>query len=1274
MKRGLFIIITAILVILSLTACFNSNKGGEEFFINVPEEPILAELGSYDLPKFVVVDKDNLIKAGYQVIVKKVVDPNGKEVKIAYNKINATVTGVYTIVYTEVNGKVADAELKVNFADRTAPVLDIKDEALPQYYIQGMRYTLPVYSLSGDPALEKCYIKVYYLAETGGEKTEVTVTDGAFTVEYNKGFYQILIHAEDATGNAKDYTFNIEATGPSEIVEGKIIYSDEPFGVSQLSLLWSVWSIEYSTEKAWENEAGSIKVTASSGGTDYLILSKLIQKNVKAYDSLVMRVYNANDYEVYTGCAWFGDTVLAPNAWTEVVLSLSDLNTLGSHPSVQGLKPTSANLENLSIRFWNDYKSNTLTAGSELYVSAMYADNRGTSGPSEVKDDVIAYYDEMWGASQGSFFWPDCNKQQYVTDVKYGNEAGSLKITCLKDKQDWNYYILNNPSITDVSKYDFIEFYVYNPTANDFLIQLLWCGDTTCKAGEWTLVRFPVSLIKEGVTDVNNVKIPATDITNLSLCIWTKNMTKGDCIYFSQMKGGYSTDVEPEPNPEPLPEELNYLPKYDGNYSIVDCGDGTYMMHISGTDATAFESYCNTVLANGFEKKSQRSEANNAFATFTSESKYIYVYFTAYNSEIRVMTGPVESLLPEDCSTEASKTVTPYIASIPQPAQGEGYIVRLPDGRFIIQDGGYEGDDRVYNTIRELVGDEEIVIAAWFISHPHADHYPAFIDFIKEHADDSDVTIEKVVYNYGHIDMLTSDVTEGDPVPTEDFLALSQALATYTPGVPVFRAHTGQIIDFGCATVEILYTIEDHIPTTITNPNDSSMVIRIEIGEDSVIFLNDTCYASGPILHNLWGEWLKTDIVQIAHHGMWPSVESIYHDIQAEVVIVPNLCKYFKNYIADSRWVTVIDAALSYAKDLYVSGDKIVVHELPYVVQNNKGEMYDYIINYTGRDDYKGFDGYDMQEGDIAPFDKFVDGYTSIGTSYGTAEYTTEQKFGDEAGSLKLTVAKDSEVYLTINFPYTTDLSEYDYIVFNVYNPTDADIKAGICWAGDTVCKAGQWTEIRVPVSNFGLSKIHNLAGKVLPINNICGIALRLISGFEVNDVFYISAVRAEKNPEKEPVTEDVVTKFDSTEDLSTINVYWGTAHTVSIDNTVKHGDDKGSLKVVAASTSFNYVIINNPYNTDFSAYDYISFWVYNPGSTDFSMGTTWAADTVCKAGEWTEVKITKAMFESGKVVDMNSNVLSMSNITKLPLRLISNLAVGDIFYISSVRGGMDTE
>ena len=165
MKRCLAILLTVLMVLMSFTACSYIKgllPGGgptpddsgsvpvESLKINVPSDPIEAELGSFDLPKYQVINEENLIKAGYEVIVKKVLDPNGNEVTVAYNKINATVTGVYTITYGVVEGDVADAELKVSFADRTAPTIDNKDDAIPKYYIQSMSYALPVYQRRQD--------------------------------------------------------------------------------------------------------------------------------------------------------------------------------------------------------------------------------------------------------------------------------------------------------------------------------------------------------------------------------------------------------------------------------------------------------------------------------------------------------------------------------------------------------------------------------------------------------------------------------------------------------------------------------------------------------------------------------------------------------------------------------------------------------------------------------------------------------------------------------------------------------------------------------------------------------------------------------------------------------------------------------------------------------------------------------------------------------------------------------------------------------------------
>ena len=140
MKRILTIVLAVLLVAMSLSAC---SMFGPKLAINAPSETLTAELGSFDLPKYQVIDEEGLILSEYSVIVKKVVDPNGAEVKVAYNKINATIRGVYTITYGVAEGNVDDVEVKVEFDDKTAPYLEMDNTTLPKYFIKGMVYNMP---------------------------------------------------------------------------------------------------------------------------------------------------------------------------------------------------------------------------------------------------------------------------------------------------------------------------------------------------------------------------------------------------------------------------------------------------------------------------------------------------------------------------------------------------------------------------------------------------------------------------------------------------------------------------------------------------------------------------------------------------------------------------------------------------------------------------------------------------------------------------------------------------------------------------------------------------------------------------------------------------------------------------------------------------------------------------------------------------------------------------------------------------------------------------
>lgn len=396
---------------------------------------------------------------------------------------------------------------------------------------------------------------------------------------------------------------------------------------------------------------------------------------------------------------------------------------------------------------------------------------------------------------------------------------------------------------------------------------------------------------------------------------------------------------------ESLPS-ITELPAYGGQAEEVKLGDKS-VMRIAASSVSAFSAYRGALEEVGFELLSERTAKGNLFATYRGEKEYIYLYFTAYSEELRIVTGPLTELAETDYSVKGTASVSPYIASIPQPDNGQGYIIRLPDGRFLIHDGGYSGDDRVYATLRQLQPEGKIVIAAYFLSHPHGDHMPAFIDFVKSHRNDPEIVLERVILNFGEPVRYDIDGTAGVETLSDEVRWFYDTMKTYRSDVPVLRAHTGQIIDFGGgATVEILYTPEDFFPAAFPNINDSSLAMRVKVADTSVMLLADTAYFSGPILADLWGDHLKSDVLQVSHHGQWPSVEEIYHLIQGEVVLYPAVLRRLSGDLLDSRWDDQCAAIFQYAKDLYVSGDTLEILPLPYTVQNNKQAMIDKIIGY----------------------------------------------------------------------------------------------------------------------------------------------------------------------------------------------------------------------------------------------------------------------------------------------------------------------------------------
>jgi len=355
-----------------------------------------------------------------------------------------------------------------------------------------------------------------------------------------------------------------------------------------------------------------------------------------------------------------------------------------------------------------------------------------------------------------------------------------------------------------------------------------------------------------------------------------------------------------------------------------------------------FNAYCDKISAAGFDKVNTKESNGHKFVTFMGEHDYVYAYYVKDHGDasgvgdIKVVTGPQESFAMGDFSDGLDEKYEPNVTIIGMNKNynnGQGYVFRLPDGRFIIHDGGiHENADDILDALKAQAPDpNNIVIAAWFVSHPHGDHQWALEQFLQNQYGLDNVKIERAIFNYAAANAYKIKDDDNAVTVSNMYAKLSEL----SPSTQVIKAHTGQDFKFGSVNVEILYTIEDYLPGNLDYLNSSSMVIRVNIAGQKILLLGDTTTRSGPILESMWGAYLKSDVVQLAHHGIWPSNASLYTKVQADVLLWPTQAYCARSMLGES-YGTVIEKALSYAEDVYVSNDTITVVQLPFVIKNNK--------------------------------------------------------------------------------------------------------------------------------------------------------------------------------------------------------------------------------------------------------------------------------------------------------------------------------------------------
>ena len=393
-------------------------------------------------------------------------------------------------------------------------------------------------------------------------------------------------------------------------------------------------------------------------------------------------------------------------------------------------------------------------------------------------------------------------------------------------------------------------------------------------------------------------------------------------------------------------------------YGIYKSNDDKYIIYNSDVSEADYNSYVNTLKADGASVQKEYSLCQKKYSLVLSDKYSAYVSYLPTENAIRTYVGPTDTKYDLNSEEKTASVATPELWQLEVDAKGSGqnggmsYVIKLTDGTFIIIDGGYNTvaeADNLYALLRENTPEGQTpTVSGWFITHLHGDHFGGLLSFANKYA--KSVDVKAFYYNFPS-ESVGSSSNDVDVAATKSIVSAMKKWSA----VRYDALHSGMRIGFAGAVADIICTHEDVYPGSPVDGNDTCTVIKMTVAGQRIMFLGDARDSqSAVMLNTVSAEVLKADVVQFSHHGYEGCSEAFYKTVSASVVLWPmNIVGADGKEAVFKKWYNNSFSANKYVREsvtvkkIIVSGAGTQKLTLPYTPTGERVPDYEAIYNQS---------------------------------------------------------------------------------------------------------------------------------------------------------------------------------------------------------------------------------------------------------------------------------------------------------------------------------------